>query len=96
MEKDYDQCDYSLMKKDIQGIMSTYVGIVRTDSGLKKGKLLLEKIKEVLVRHEGICSSYYEILAMVKVGIAIIDDAIAKDSIGCHYKIQDKEDKVVS
>lgn len=74
-------------KKQIQKIMSTNVGIIRTDELLRKGLFEIEALQKRLSKDPFVCTMYYEIQNMCIVSKEIIHDALSKSSIGCHYKI---------
>lgn len=82
------ECQKQSYKKEIQTIMSKYVGIIRSDDSLKKGLLEIDRIQKRLSNDPFVCTMYYEIQNMCIVAKAIIDDALKKASIGCHYKME--------
>lgn len=90
MEKsvDYKRCQNMdvAMKEVIQRIMSEHVGIVRTQKGLEEAYRDMQEVFESLTETSVGCQVYYELLNMCQVSMAIIEDAMRQESIGCHYK----------
>lgn len=74
------------MKEVIQRIMSEHVGIVRTQKGLEEAYRDMQEVLESLTETSVGCQVYYELLNMCQVSMAIIEDAMRQESIGCHYK----------
>lgn len=82
------QCLKQTYKKEIQTIMSKYVGIIRSDQSLEMGLREIDEIQKRLSDDPFVCTMYYEIQNMCIVAKEIIDDALNKSSIGCHYKTE--------
>jgi len=80
------ECLKNEYKRDIQRVMSTYVGIVRHDEGLALAFKLIDVLQKKLCEDEFVCTMKYEINNMCIVAKEIIQDAISKPSIGCHFK----------
>lgn len=78
--------NYGIHKAYIQEIMTKHVGIVRYDNQLKlaKSKLtrLLHQLKKVRFDHVDHAKSYN----LISVSLMVVEDALAHDSLGCHYK----------
>jgi len=78
--------NYDLHKAYIQEIMTKHVGIVRYDDQLKlaKSKLtrLLHQLKKVRFDHVDHAKSYN----LISVSLMVVEDALAHESLGCHYK----------
>ncbi len=86
-KKRYDGViNHKRIKENIQRLMSTYVGIIRTQSGLDKAYKKMYHLWCVLDNLNPVCQDDYEVRNMCQVGLAIIEDAIKQKSIGCHYK----------
>lgn len=82
------QYNYKPIKKKLGMVMDEYVGIVRSESGLKFAKNEVEKIQSNLIKYPNNSKHYYEALNMVQTALLIINSAInRKESIGCHYRI---------
>lgn len=62
--------------QDVRNILSNSCNIIRTDEKLTKA---LEQLKQYQCQSE-------EQLAVINVGIKIVDDCLRHASIGCHYK----------
>jgi len=80
------ECLKNEYKREIQRIMSTYVGIVRQDEELTLAYKFIDDLQKKLCEDEFVCTMKYEINNMCVVAKEIIQDAINKPSIGCHYK----------
>lgn len=85
-DNEYDGCDYYLYKGQIQKVMTDYVGIVRNDYELNKAYKIIDRIENELKEHGKVCSMFVEVNNMCVVAKEIINDGIAKESLGCHYK----------
>lgn len=85
--------NYHIHKAYIQEIMTKHVGIVRYDNQLKlaKSKLtrLLHQLKKVRFDHVDHAKSYN----LVSVSLMVVEDALAHESLGCHYKEKESEKK---
>jgi L-aspartate oxidase len=77
--------------KELQAIMSNYVGIVRSDLRLKRAfdrLLILHKETENLYERTTVSKQLCELRNMIKVGYVIIKQAILrKESRGLHYNL---------
>jgi L-aspartate oxidase len=77
--------------KEVQQIMSTYVGIVRTDLRLKRAWDRLDIIyeeTESLFQRSAVSPQICELRNMINVGYLIMRQAIErKESVGLHYNI---------
>lgn len=78
--------DFSIEKKEIKEWMTNNVGIIRYDEKLFEAKQRIRHIKEYLELKKYLCTQYFEVKNMCDVALEVIEDAIHKDSIGCHYK----------
>ncbi|MEY4110730.1 MAG: hypothetical protein RLZZ46_1085 [Bacteroidota bacterium] len=78
-------------KKELQGIMSNYVGIVRSDLRLKRAfdrLLILHNETEALYEKSLITPQLCELRNMIKVGYLVIKHAIRRrESRGLHFNI---------
>jgi L-aspartate oxidase len=85
--------NYLIHKAYIQEIMTKHVGIVRYDNQLKlaKSKLirLLHQLKKVRFEHVDHAKSYN----LVSISLMVVEDALAHESLGCHYKEKESEKK---
>ncbi|PKM55212.1 MAG: L-aspartate oxidase [Firmicutes bacterium HGW-Firmicutes-5] len=83
--------NYLVHKAYIQEIMTKHVGIVRYDSQLRlaKSKLtrLLHQLKKVRYDHIDHAKSYN----LISVSLMVVEDALAYESLGCHYKDIEKK-----
>jgi L-aspartate oxidase len=84
-------CSYNRYKSSIQQIMSEDVAIIRKESELQIALDSIQKIYVELTKHKKVCTMYYEVMNMCVVSMEIIKDGLAKDSLGCHYKINKKQ-----
>jgi L-aspartate oxidase len=77
--------------KELQAIMSNYVGIVRSDLRLKRAfdrLLILHKETENLYERTTVSKQLCELRNMIKVGYVIIKQAmLRKESRGLHYNL---------
>jgi L-aspartate oxidase len=77
--------------KELQAIMSNYVGIVRSDLRLKRAfdrLLILHNETESLYQRTTLSPKLCELRNMIKVGYIIIKHAIQrKESVGLHYSL---------
>jgi L-aspartate oxidase len=77
--------------KELQAIMSNYVGIVRSDLRLKRAfdrLLILHKETESLYERTTVSKQLCELRNMIKVGYVIIKQAIQrKESRGLHFNL---------
>jgi L-aspartate oxidase len=77
--------------KELQSIMSNYVGIVRSDLRLKRAfdrLLILHNETEDLYQRSTLSPRLCELRNMIKVGYIIIKSAMdRKESVGLHYNI---------
>jgi len=77
--------------KELQGIMSNYVGIVRSDLRLKRAfdrLLILHNETEALYEKTTVSRQLCELRNMIKVGYIIIKQAMQrKESRGLHYNL---------
>jgi L-aspartate oxidase len=76
-------------KKELQNVMSTYVGIVRSDIRLKRALDRLRIIygeTEALYERSTLSASLCELRNLIAVAYLIVKFAIArKESVGLHY-----------
>jgi len=80
--------NYIPMKKKLGMIMDEFVGIVRTEEGLKTALKQVSSMENNLKDYPNNSKHYYEALNMVQTALLIIRAALhRKDSIGCHYRI---------
>ena len=77
--------------KEVQMIMSTYVGIVRSDLRLQRALVRLEILyneTESLYKRSLVSKKICELRNLINIGYLIIKMAtIRKESIGLHYSI---------
>lgn len=94
METDFFyQDDFGDMVQDLKGLMTAYVGIVRSDAGLKKALRRIKSMeKQLMWKKSGI--KWLEVYRRVITARLIVEDGISKDSIGCHYKKNNKINEV--
>jgi L-aspartate oxidase len=85
--------------RELKGIMTNYVGIVRSDLRLKRAfdrLLILHQETEELYQRTTLFKELCELRNMIKVGYIIIKQAIQrKESIGLHYNIDFPKKEVV-
>lgn len=86
-DSEVKKCDYSLFKEDIQTVMTNYVGIIRNNQDLSIAYESICNIEKELQNHKKVCTLFCEVENMCTVAKEIISDAIIKESIGCHYKV---------
>ncbi len=82
-----DEMDDDLiqMVDELKGLMMEYVGIIRTDKGLKKA---LERIKDMekqlMSKKQSL--KWLETYRRIVAAKLMVEDGLTKDSIGCHLK----------
>lgn len=80
--------NYIPMKRKLGMLMDEYVGIVRTEDGLKNAEKQVIEMERNLLKFPNKSKHYYEALNMVQTALLIIHAALLrKESIGCHYRI---------
>jgi L-aspartate oxidase len=86
-------------KKELQSIMSSYVGIVRSNLRLQRASerlFLLYKETEELYKRSNLNPEICELRNMINVGYLIINNAMdRKESRGLHYSLDYPEHKDV-
>ncbi|MHC1693702.1 MAG: L-aspartate oxidase [Eubacteriales bacterium] len=76
--------------QEIKTIMTQYVGVVRTKSGMEFAKERVEKISEFLETKILSTPEGYELYNAAEIALEIIKGALArKDSVGAHYVVPD-------
>lgn len=79
--------DKDALKKEIQRIMTEYVGIERDEKGLLKAKKKIENIAQQIVMLQNICVKDFEIQNIVQLSGLIVESALErKESRGAHYR----------
>jgi L-aspartate oxidase len=80
--------NYIPMKNKLGRLMDEYVGIVRTEDGLKLAKVQIIDMENSLIKDPNNSKHYYEALNMIQTAHLIVDAALKRtESIGCHYRI---------
>ncbi len=80
--------DYAPARRKIRQLMEEHAGIVRQKSGLLEAKKGLQDILNNLRKHENHHRNYYETLHMTLAAIAVVEDALEKEtSAGCHFRL---------
>jgi L-aspartate oxidase len=86
--------------RELKGIMTNYVGIVRSDLRLKRAfdrLLILHQETEELYQRTTLFKELCELRNMIKVGYIIIKQAMQrKESVGLHYNIDYPKKEVVN
>lgn len=75
-----------LLQKEIRRMMTRYAGIIRANDELTVGLKLVQGMYSIIHGYKAIDQDYFETLHMVKVAEIVIQDAMVKESLGCHYK----------
>ncbi|ERJ13701.1 L-aspartate oxidase [Haloplasma contractile] len=80
--------NYRKIREEIKDTMDRYVGIVRTDKGLKLAQDIVDDIYYDLKKDPRKTSEYYEVFNMSTIAKLVIDSAVRrKESIGCHFRV---------
>ncbi|MGI6392504.1 MAG: L-aspartate oxidase [Candidatus Izemoplasmatales bacterium] len=80
--------NYKPLKKKIGDYMDEYVGIVRSESGLKMAKEYFSVMYRNLKKSPNLTRYYYEALNMVTTALLITEQALErKESVGCHFRL---------
>ncbi len=81
------------IKHELKELMTDYVGIVRSDEGLNHALRRIKSIeKQLLWKRRSIY--WLETYRRVITARLIVEDGITKDSIGCHYKKNNRINEV--
>ncbi len=80
--------DYAPIRRKIRQLMEEHAGIVRQKPGLLEAQKGLRDILNNLRKHENHHRNYYETLHMTIAALAVIEDALEKEtSVGCHFRL---------
>ncbi len=80
--------NYKPIRKRIGDYMDEFVGIVRTEAGLRQAKEVFATMHANLIKAPNLTRYYYEALNMATTALIITEQALArKESIGCHFRL---------
>lgn len=87
--------DASNAINQIQKVMQKHVGIRRTDKDLESASNKIEIIKKQ-VEPKRFCSlSAFHAYHMTELALEVVNDALNNSSIGCHYKVDSREEQKI-
>lgn len=79
----------------IQSTMQKYVGIKRTNKGLLYAKKTIHQLRKQLEHSRYHHIEKYLAYQMTTVALQSIEDALSHDSLGCHYKVDAREEQKI-